>query len=113
MQEALMGLGYRPTPRQQRMMTAYNNREHIEAQPVTLETVIEKVFAPITKHHKVVVRRAGSHYKARFDGQAASAFGETPDQASSKLHKLPMVNVRMKWDTETRCDGNKHTIICQ
>jgi hypothetical protein len=38
---------------------------------------------------KVRVQRAGSHYKARFDGEASCAFGATPHEAAARLKALP------------------------
>jgi len=67
-----------------------------------LENTIDGVFETLTKQpkqQKIQVQRAGSHYRARYAGQAACCFGETPQEASSKLRYLPRsASGKLKFD---------------
>jgi len=91
MQTALTDVGFRP-----RLRTL---RRAAERERLALETVVDGVFEPLIKNRKVVVQRAGGYYKARYVGQAACCFGETPEEASCKLKYLPRsASNRMKFD---------------
>jgi hypothetical protein len=51
-----------------------------------LGNIVDEVIAPIVKLRKIQVQRAGSHYKARFDGEATFTFGATPEYAIKLLN---------------------------
>lgn len=70
MKQALKQLGYKGQTKQQ---------------PASLEKIIDEAIDPITKPVKIQMQRAGSHYRARFEGRAPNCFGTTPQEAESRL----------------------------
>ena len=72
MQEALQQVGYKPTGLRARLL---NNARQKEARtPITLESFVDGVFAPLTKPINIVVTKAGTHRKAHYEGQTTFVF---------------------------------------
>ena len=72
LQHALQQVGYKPTRTKQK----------------NLANVIDEVLAPITKHRKVSVKKAGGVYRVRFEGRATNALGLTIVEAKKRLRTL-------------------------
>jgi hypothetical protein len=69
---ALVEVGYKPT----------------RLKPVTFEKAIEALLTPITKprkQRKIRVSRAGSYYKARWEGNSDFVFGTCASGAIERL----------------------------
>lgn len=85
MQAALRDVGFQPTP----------------TRTVTLESFIDGLVEPLIKVRTIQVQRAGSHYKARYAGEASCCFGETPQDATRRLDDLPQIaNNTLKFERE-------------
>jgi hypothetical protein len=72
-QQAMQKVGFRPTKKSKASL---------------LKQLLDGVITPITKPRKtrvIQVQRTGSHYLARFAGQADATFGETREEAEQKL----------------------------
>lgn len=86
MQQALQDVGYRPTGLRARLLnSAKQKKETPRPTPITIEALVDGVIDPITKQLKIQVQRAGSHYRARYQGGAVSVFGETAKDATHNL----------------------------
>jgi len=93
--EALQpGVGYKPTPkRKERRQVAAINRLVVkpqQPQPTVnfaelFEKLVEDVISPIRRPRTIQVTEQGGFYRARFDGEAISCFGNSPTQATKKL----------------------------
>lgn len=56
-----------------------------------------RALLPTPPPRKVVVTRAGPHYKARYAGEDACCFGETPQEATQRLkHLTERASARLK-----------------
>ena len=79
MQQALIEVGFKP-----RLRTL---RRAAERERLTLAPFVDGVTAPITKVRNIQVQKAGTHYRARFEGSASSIFSDnnTPSNISRKL----------------------------
>ena len=79
MQQALQEVGYRPTPH-----VRLRTLRRVAEREAKADGVIE---SPI-KHRTIQVTKAGSHYRARYEGSSCCCFGETPEEASKKAERL-------------------------
>jgi len=89
MQECLEQVGYKPTGLRARLLNNAKQKKETLRPVASLEALVDGVIDPITKPRKVYVQRAGSHYKARYEGEASCCLGETPQEASRRLKGLP------------------------
>ena len=76
MQAALQSVGFKPTKKKKPTIVDVFNRM-VGSNPSVLG-------AP----RKIVVRRAGGFYKARFDGGRTACFGINPSEAIRNLKRL-------------------------
>jgi hypothetical protein len=72
LQNALQQVGYKPTGARRKDLAA----------------ILDEVIAPITKHPKTHVTKAGGFYRVRFEGRATSCFGSTIVEAKKRLRTL-------------------------
>ena len=84
MQQALQDVGLEPTKTRQTIRRHNMARFGTEEKP-TLATIVDAVFAPITKTRKIQVQRAGGFYRARYAGRPTTCFALTAEQAIKYL----------------------------
>jgi hypothetical protein len=91
--QQLAAVGFQPTfqpspstPSREFASVRASNRNISE--PKSLEAVLDGLIEPLIKPRKVrrvLITRAGGHYRARYEGASDSAFGSNPHEASGRV----------------------------
>jgi hypothetical protein len=89
-EQQLVSVGYQPTfqpshttTHREIGATAASYRKVFDEK--SFENALDGVIEPLIKVRKVIVTRAGDHYRARYEGQANNTIGNTQGEAKSRL----------------------------
>jgi hypothetical protein len=89
-EQQLVSVGYQPTFQASPSTThqafapvAASNRKVFEHK--SFETALDGVFEPLIKDRKIILQRAGDHYRARYEGMANNCLGSTEGEAKGRL----------------------------
>lgn len=77
----LLDVGYKPTKGEREM--SRHNLEIIRL--AEFNRIFDDVVAPLIKPRKIQFERAGSHVRARYEGETTFVIGEDKREATSRL----------------------------